>query len=1178
MNTNNLKKFAKEARKILMEGVSRRLAYWGFDENGNVMEAVHPIKDGYIFREKPFDDKDVPKKWENLQTAIKRHSTKDVIEEAAYTWFNRLLAVKILEKNNYIGPQLEYLSSDLTDPKILSFVRKGKIEYLKSNDKKKLSRYLQESDDEKAFGLLLINYCQGNPLLKRLFGYMDDYTELLLPNNLLANDGIISLINSNDFITDDDYKQVELIGWLYQFYISDKKNDIFAGFKKVKKARAEDIPAATQIFTPKWIVKYLVENTVGRIWLDKHPESPIRRTMKYLVVPENTETSESIIDNVIELKILDPAVGSGHFLVVAFDLLMKAYKEEGYTNRYAVESIITHNLYGLDICKRAVGLANFSILLKGASYYPDILSQDVEPHIVAMPERYDFSPQQISDFLGENGRHYAGELQMALEEMQMAQNIGSALVIDLRDGARDFIAKQLNEFDEKQKQGELDLLEIGLLNTLKPFLQPILMLTDSYTAVVTNPPYMGSKNMNADLSDYLKAHYPMSKSDLFTVFMEVSLNSLIDFGQMGMINLPSWMFLSTYENLRKYILNETFISTLIQQGRGIFGSDFGSVCLCLKKTRDNKRNGIYRRLFKEHVKVDSVEEKEKRFFNKQYGYFESNQSNFENIPGRPIAYWVSEKIVNLFIVNPKLSEYLITREGMATADNDRFLKKWFEIDTNKVAFDCRSENESILKKSKWFPYNKGGVYRKWYGNNEYIVEYENGGFNIKNNIDPTTNRIRSHNYNGEYGFQEGLTWSAISSGSFSVRYSPKGFLFDSKGAKGFSKNNYEILGLLNSKIAETFLKVLSPTVDFKVGDIIQIPFINNSYKEQIEKLTLHSINISKKDWDSRETSWDFEQYPLLNNSASLSNSYANWEEKVTKDFFQLHENEVELNRIFIDIYGLQDELFPNVALKDITILQDELDRNKLKVRKDELLINKTGLPIKKDLVIKQLLSYAVGCFVGRYRLDKPGLNIAHPNPTVEELSNYSYNSYSFEIDEDAIIPTMGSESPFSDDIVFRVKKFIQTVWGEDTLTENLNFINVCLGEDMEKYLTKKFWNDHKKTYKKKPIYWLFGSPDKSFQVLVYMHRMNRFTIQKIRNNYLLKYLNYLNEQINRLEGNEAFLTNNEAKRLDDFRKVQIECREYDKLMKDYADRQIEFDLDDGVTVNSAKFGGIVAKI
>ncbi|MBT5758477.1 MAG: hypothetical protein HOI55_02350, partial [Candidatus Marinimicrobia bacterium] len=523
MNTNQLKKFAQIARNRLLNDVTRRFLYWGINDQGIVEHKVESTTGGYIFRNNVFNDSSVPKKWENLNKAVQLHTANDIVEEASYTWFNRLIAIKILEKNGYDESQISYSENGI-DPIILQNSKRGITPKMDEQAKRQLQEYITNSQDDEALSLLLIHYCKSHKLLNRLFGRIDDYTELLLPNNLLAKDGIIELINNEEYITDADYKEVELIGWLYQFYISDKKDDVFASFKKKQKARAEDIPAATQIFTPKWIVKYLVENTAGRIWLDKHKESPIRDTMKYLVEPEDAEPSDSIIDDVEALKVLDPAVGSGHFLVVAFDLLMQMYLESGYSKSNAVESIITHNLYGLDLCKRAVGLANFAVLLKGASYYPEILQKEIKPQVFAMPEPYEFDPTQINDFLGEDGKQYAGELSLALSQMQEAQNIGSALVLNLTDNARAYIAKRLNEFIEKLKRGELNLIEIGILNRLSPFLHPILMLTDSYPAVVANPPYMGSKNMNADLSEYLKTNYPKSKSDLFAVFMEVLPN------------------------------------------------------------------------------------------------------------------------------------------------------------------------------------------------------------------------------------------------------------------------------------------------------------------------------------------------------------------------------------------------------------------------------------------------------------------------------------------------------------------------------------------------------------------------------------------------------------------------------------------------------------------------------
>jgi hypothetical protein len=1202
MKTNQLKRFAQAARIRLLEDVKNRFLYWGIDQDGNVNSSVETTTGGYVFRGGVYNDESVPKKWDNLLNAVKHHTPNDTIEEASYIWFNRLMAIMILEKNGYDDPALAYAENGI-DPVLLQNAKRGDIPQMDEQAKRQLKEYITNSQDDEALSLLLIHYCKNHMLLNRLFGRIDDYTELLLPNNLLAKDGIIELINNDEFITDADYQEVELIGWLYQFYIADKKDDVFASFKKKQKARAEDIPAATQIFTPKWIVKYLVENTAGRIWLDKHPESPIRDTMKYLVEPEDAESSDSIIDDVEALKVLDPAVGSGHFLVVAFDLLMQMYLESGYSKSNAVESIISNNLYGLDLCKRAVGLANFAVLLKGASYSPDILTKQIKPHIYATPEPYNFSRQEINDFLGGNGHHYADELEDALTQMQQAQNIGSALVIDLSSSARDFIYDRLNE----PNHDAIPLDEQMLLNVISPFLYPILMLTDTYPAVVANPPYMGSKSMNTDLKDYLGTHYPKSKSDLFAVFMEVLPNLTIKNGNFGIINLPSWMFLSTFEKIRDDYISNYFIMNMLHFGRGIFGIDWGSVAFTVKKSICGDRTGEYFKLHErtfQHIKIEDIEKlfhysyknPDYKYDFKKYRdedgtneipedgtekglkifYPSISQTNFSKIPGSPIAYWVSERVLRSFDEENLIGDIAQVKIGMGTGKNKIFVRDWWEVNHPHIDFTLKNVNELNNSNGRYFPYNKGGDYRLWYGNLQQVVWFDSTGRNYMNTMS-------GHRENGgwNYYFKQGLTWSFISSSKFGVRFLPDGFTFDVAGSMLFIDENEikYVLGFLSSVVCFYILPVLNPTLNFQAGNIKSLPIKPNAnWHGGVKKIVDSNISISSIDWDSRETSWDFERLPLLNNSSSLPASYSNWEEKVTEDFFNLHENEEELNRIFIDIYVLQDELTPDVALKDITILQEELDRGELESRNGELLTKKTGLPIKKDVVIKQLLSYATGCFMGRYRLDKSGLNIAHPKPTEDELSGYDYNNHAFEIDDDAIIPTMGSDSPFHDDIVARTKEFIQMVWGDESLTENLNFINEALGENIEKYLTKKFWTDHKKTYKKKPIYWEFASPKGAFKAIVYMHRMNRFTVQKIRQDYLFKQMNWFEKQIEHTTQNESSLSSKELKTLDNYRKDLIECREYDLILKDMSDRQIDFDLDDGVTENYKLFEGVVSKI
>ena len=1174
MNTNKLKTFAKEARIILMEGVTQRLAYWGFDKSGNITEELETIEGGYIFRGEVYNDTTVPQKWSRLKSAIKMHTPKDIIEEAAYTWFNRLIAIKILEKNNYIDSVLAYVSHELQDPIILQKARNGITGTLHSDEKKLLAEILHE-DDEASFALLLTAYCRNEKLLKRVFGHIDDYTELLIPANLLSGGGIIKHINTSDAITDEDYKEVELIGWLYQFYISDKKDEVFAGFKNKKKARAEDIPAATQIFTPKWIVKYMVENTVGRIWLDKNPNSQIHNEMKYLVEPADMEAEptsrssgkenykpEPIISDVSELTLLDPACGSGHILVVGFDLLMKMYLEEGYSTRQAVESIINNNIYGLDIDDRATQLANFAILLKAAYYYKEILTSDIEPKIYSMPEPRDFSKQDIYDFLGEVGKEYADELETALNEMQQAKNIGSALKLTLSNEAKDFIEKRNTQHNETT-----------FFNNLKPFIDVIIVLTSKFNSVVANPPYMGRNSMNSDLKNYLQIYYPDSWTDLMTVFMQVFYEMTLTGGIVSAINLPSWMFLSSFGELRRIVLQNMKIESLLDFGRGVFGADFGSVAFSLRKDSVSDTSGIYRRLFLKHVNVEDISLKEKRFFDARFGNFKCVQSEFFKIPSQPIAYWLSDNMKRVFEVGEKIENYADLFQGIITGDNNSHLRFWAELNFQKVTINASTMNEVDLEKKYWLPYNKGGDFRKWYGNQEYVVNWNRQGENF----------TRGKKAFSDFYLREYISWTYLSASTLATRYFPEGFLWDVAGSGVFAYDRDDLIyfaSLIGSKVGISLLNIINPTINYQVENILALPIIfppKKIIKSEIISLTESNIEISKEEWNIHEISWGFKHNPLIgiNNMSNLNKSISNFSLKWSNIFYELNENEMRINILISTVYGLLDEIDSEQNYSDLTILQDETYINE-----------KNELVFKQDVIIQQLLSYSIGCMMGRYRLDKEGLQIAHPNPTAEEIAPYKITSplnngtkeVTFEIDDDAIIPLMGNNSPFSDDIYIRVKHFVEVVWGEDTLTENLNFINQSLNMELEKYLTEKFWTYHCKMYKKKPIYWLFSSPNAAFKVLVYIHRMNKFTVQKIRNNYLLKQLSYLHNQIEKLEKNALSLTREDAKLLDKLRADEIECREYDKLLKDYADKQIELDLDDGVTVNYELFTGAVAKI
>lgn len=1227
MNTNNIKSFAKQARLILMEGVKQRLLYWGFDVNGNATENLETTTGGYIFRGQIFNDENVPPKWQKLNTKLtSKQAVQDTIEEAAYTWFNRLMAINILEKRGYIQPTLTY-ASELKTPLIVQNAKRGQHQLKQQKYIDLLQQYLVEDQEEQALGLLLTRLCNNNTLLHDVFGHIDDYTEILLPNNLLQRNGIIDLLNS-DVIPDEDYKEVELIGWLYQFYISDKKDEVFKGFKANKKARPEDIPAATQIFTPKWIVKYMVENTVGKIYLDFDKTSSLKPEMKYLVEasvneqglmvnekPDTIHNSQLTIHNLSELTLIDPASGSGHILVTGFDLLFKMYREQGYTAKNAVISILQNNLYGLDIDDRAMQLARFAVLLKAAEFYPEILNASESnplllPRIYSFPETYHFQLDEMQSFLTPQGAAYVAELKEALQLLNQGKNIGAALKIELSTEAHAFITTQLLNWNTQYQAGILDLLQQDLWNNLKPFIEVLLVLSRKYTAVVANPPYMGLNSMNEELKDYLNDNYPETKSDLMTVFMEVIPNMTIENSRFALINLPSWLFLSSFEKIRKSYIESYHFESLLHMGRGIFGIDFGSVAFTMKKEQKKGAIGNYFRLHERNFQHILYEDIEKLFlyangnvdykynFNLYRGedgiteipkkgtetgqkiyYPEISQNNFEKIPGYPIAYWVSEKVVYLFENKQKVGDEFNSSNGVQTGKNDDYLRLWFEVENTK--------------NYKWKPYIKGGSYRKWYGNNNWVINWENNGQAIRSEKNSCTR-------GEEFYFDQCVSWSDVTSGQLGARYYYEGFLFDASGPSCFPKNTvslFTILGLLNTKFTNDIAKLLNPTLHFQSGNFRNVPYLKEIGNSELFKdISIDCSKISRKDWDSRETSWDFEQSPLLNESDSVKTASQKWLGNVTNDFFQLHENEEELNRIFIAIYGLQEELTPEVALKDITILQEELngkDLEQLEPLFREQGKNAVVLPIKKDEVISQFISYSIGVFMGRYRLDKPGLHIAHPNPTEEELVPYlakgvsprvqSRGSFQFTIDEDAIIPLMGSECAFPDDALVRIKNLIHDLWGEETLTENLNFINECLTVDLDKYLNEQFWKDHTSRYKKKPIYWLFSSnPSKpntaAFKVLVYMHRMDKYTVSKIQRQYLHPHQEWIKNEIENAVANESNLSRNELKRLEKLRSWELECRDYNEILKSLALQPINFDLDDGVTVNYEKFEGAVAKI
>ena len=1214
MDTNRIKRFATEARNILMQGVSQRFITLGFNPDGTVKEEPTAYDGGATFMGE-IVSLDFYNKWKSLQEAVNKKTTNEVAEEAAYTWFNRLVAIRIMAKNKLIAPVLEYVSDEDHIPIIVSEARQGRMPQMNVQSQDKLNELLDnDALTSEQFSILIVAYCHDNPVINKCFGTISDYTELLLPANILNDGGFVDTLNHTDYISEQDFHSPELIGWLYQFYISEKKDDVFASFKKGQKAEAKDIPAATQIFTPNWIVKYMVQNTIGRIYLDNNPYSDIKDDMQYLVENESSKDKANIyqFDDIHELTCADLACGSGHILNEIFDLLYKCYIEEGYNRRQAIEDIFRYNLTGIDLDTRAKQLSQFALLLKACQKDTSFADGHSMPRVLDMPKPYtdkEHLAANLAEFIMAKNQEVIEELYDAIMLMDEAQNLGSIMKFNISERTRNMLSVRLAEYEQENFLSEV-------IKGLIPYIKVILCLSHKYSALVMNPPYMGGGNMNTTLSKYVKDNYEDGKADLATVFVEMMPQRLTAKGKYAFIIPPSWMFLSTFENLRKRIIEHNKIDSLLHLSRGVFGADFGtsSAVMSNYQISDNDKGGVYLRLvertfqefdqkhlqmlfeqtlanhdfkycFKDYNK-DIIELPHSEHGNKIY-YSNVSQNNFEKIPGCPIGYWVSERMIEAF-QRKKIKDICIAVKGLDTCDNNTYIRFWPEISRFKIGFNINDINETY--QHKWYPYCKGGGSRKWYGLYEMLVNWENNGI-ILRNLRDDNGKIKSRPQNIKYYFKGGITWSSISSSNIALRCMNNA-IFGGGGSAMFSQELImNIFSLLNSKVGGYLLKILNPTLNFLVGDLLTLPIAG------IENLNLslvqNSISISQQDWDAHETSWDFKQNELISLNhkdayISVMNEWADfkglmlepkapqignlewlvqtyktkWETK----FMQLHANEEELNRQFIEIYGLQDELTPDVPLDKITILQQ-----------GEISIDNDKIVWHYDVVIKQLISYAVACIMGRYSIDCDGLILASQGEGIKEYEDRVPNS-SFEIDDDGIIPLMPSNTDFTDVATKRMKTWLTVAFGEENLVDNLNFIEKCLGKSLDQYFVKDFWKDHKKMYQNRPIYWLFSSKKGAFQCIAYMHRMNPYTAEFIRTKYLLPHIEWLINKQNEMQVNYASLSSTERKELDSIVKQIAECREYHDRLHLIADQQIAFDLDDGVVVNYAKFGDVLSKL
>ena len=1168
MDKNAIKKFAVWARRELISRVSQRAAWYGITEKDPIDDDVTVIH-GKVLTDNEQGQRRA------LIARVRKDGYQQVMEEVAYTWFNRFIALRFMEVNGYLPSYTRVFSDDsgAFNPQILKDAIHLDLDGL---DIEKVYAFEEADETEALFKYLVITQCNDlNRMLPGMFQKIADYTELLFPDFLLREGSVAHQMVTT--IPEDDWKDaVQIIGWLYQYYNAEPKDEVFAALKKNIKISKEKIPAATQLFTPDWIVRYMVENSLGRLWVEGHPNDELKAGWKYYLeeAPQELEVEQQLTKIRADYAQIDPAsilccdpcMGSGHILVYMFDVLMQIYLSYGYTTNEAVESVVRNNLWGMDIDDRAAQLAYFAVMMKAQQYDKRWLAKQVrnplQPHVFALQDSGDwlsFEHQMKQAFANHPSLMEDASIRIAktlFEAFANAKENGSIIQPDITIEELNVLEKVLNEM--QQQANLMDFVvqadAMTLIETLKPLIQQCKGLVQKYHAVITNPPYMNSSGMETKLLSYISSAYANSKADLSTVMMERTLIMCKADGFMSMINIPVWMTLVSFEKLRHDLLAKYHIVNMLHCGRGIFGSDFGTTTFVFRNTHLNGYFGVYERLFE---KAGDVEAKRDRF-KRHEKVFYSSITNFSMIPGMPIAYWASDAFLQLF-KNKSVAEYVYPVEGIKSGDNDTFLRFWQEVDKNKTGLI-----NALRPETKWCFTTKGGAFRKWYGNIEYVINWSRNGSLLKETKGTSI-------YKEIYWHMPAITWTYLTAGSVSFRILGDGMLYNNKGPAIFGRDKSflaYLCGLINSIVGSYVLSFICSTLTFLPGDMKKIPVIIDR-KDTVVSLVNETVALSKKEWDSFETSWDFQQHPLVAlinrntcfgeyHGTLIAGCFELWQFICEDCFNKLKANEEELNRIFIGIYGLQDELIPDVDDKDVTIRKANLDRD-----------------------IRSLISYAVGCMLGRYSLDKPGLAFA--GGTWDESQYVTYHA-----DRDGILPITDDEY-FDDDIVGMFINWVRTVYGTETLEANLKFIADALDgrgnprDVIRQYFLNDFYKDHLKVYQKRPIYWLFDSGKKNgFKCLIYMHRYQPDTIARIRTDYVHETQARYRTAIETLEKESVNASTSERvklqKRITNLKAQAEELRVYEEKIHHLADQMIPIDLDDGVKVNYAKFADVLAPI
>ena len=1218
MNKNAIKKFAIEARKKLIDSVTDKAGMLGITKKS----CSKPVTRGTDFEvyqtiagtEVTLNRRQCEQR-RRLVSQIESRGFEAVIEEVAYTWFNRICAIRFMEVNDYLPNRVRVLSSEKEgkmEPDLVTQAPDVDLD-LTAPEKEEIINWKMSGtseDTDKLYCKLFLKQChQLHDILPGLFEADSDYMELLFGISYTNKDDVIyMLVNPETGIPEADFNvstldeegnptgQVEIIGWLYQYYNTELKDDTFAKLKKNVKITKERIPAATQLFTPDWIVRYMVENSVGRIWIEHlravDPSTDEKATAEkfgwkyYLPEAEQEEAVDVKLAEIrttykdlkpTDITCIDPCMGSGHILIAMFDVLMDIYESAGYDKREAAFEIVEHNIHGLDIDQRAYQLAYFAVMMKGRGYNRRFLrgrDGKTEPKVYAIVESNDINRNHLQFFgthLSEMERNLAVmQIEGLLDTFKDAREYGSILNVDACDW--DVLERFVEDLDTI---GQISFESVGSEETqeqLRRLVRVAKNLGQIYDAVVTNPPYRGIGDVEAELQDFVKEKYPDSCSDLSTVFMEKCIKLTTKNGYYAMINIPVWMSLASYSNLRKKMLCNEYIVNMLHLGRGMFGSDYGTTAFIVSNTSLNRYKGFYKKFFERQGAVETEEAKQKKFFNGTKDYA-TVQELYLSLPNDIIAYWATKSFADAFESGININTYATVFEGLKTRDKDRFLRFWFEVASKK-----------------WKPYAKGGTFRRWYGNNDYVVNWGENG-------DEVRKFKKSSGANFKHYFEPEITYTAMTMSKFTGRYITNQLFGGGGGGITASAKIDYLLGFVNSLPFDYIISAMKSTVNFEVGQIGKIPvlFGDLNSEKNVAILAQENVSLSKQEWDSYEYSWDFQRHPLLSKVPTIAEAFDQWQAECDNRFNQLKANEEELNRIFIDIYGLQDELTPEVEEKDVTVRKADIGRD-----------------------IRSFISYAVGCMLGRYSLEKEGLIYAGGNfdelykkveePLLDTVSepildsngkliitdeeygkikiDNEWREVSFAPDLDNCIPIMDEEY-FSDDIVTRFVEFVKVVYGVDTLEENLDFIANALGnkgdtsrEVIRNYFLKDFYADHLKVYQKRPIYWLFDSGKQNgFKALIYMHRYDANTVGRVRTDYLHRAQKYVETAMQSAQytienATSASEKSKATKAVTKYTKQLAEMKIYDEAIAHIANKRIEIDLDDGVKVNYAKFQGV----